>query len=297
MDVKKIKNQSYSFIKNGGSFKSIGLEILMLISGIIVGSIFDKAYDIFFSGMMSKMDITEKFISIISIFLVVIFLIVISLYLKATFEAVVEYQMYKIHFSQDVRIKGKIKRLAFQGCAAQVLNAKRSILVVGPHFDARKKDDTTGHDDYLENSVTEAIYRNTVGGLNQRNRFTYLRIAQVGEEEQARIGQSNIVSSKTFDNTSLASHIKEILEIKSVNQNSNIDIKIVVRKFVESFPSILIIDDRYVYFSLPSLVDGVAYDTVLGFEDVDGHIPRALGNMVRRMSEVGNCAEIAGVRD
>jgi hypothetical protein len=98
---------------------------------------------------------------------------------------------------------------------------------------------------------------------------------------QSIVDNKGVMQPFQFDNDSLAHHVEEML---SLERSPTVELSISVMPYLPSFPSILVIDDRFVFFSVPTGLTGrneilkygsvrTNFDVVFGIEDVSGEIP------------------------
>lgn len=259
--------------------RQLGVMLCSLIAGVFVPLIFDEAF---------KTELIRgQNLHIVVGLAIAVLLCLMVLYLHTLLDALQHSTKFDLHLSRDVYVDGTIRRVAFSTCNDVALRAKKRIVVIGPHFDKKGSEgDTTSHDLYLESALTAAVERHAIA--NNRD-FVYERIVQIGREEYIKSREAARFSLSNFNNQSMAKHIQTMLDIRKKYAIGH-RISVVARPYIASFPSILIVDDHYVFFSLPTDpadVDGagIAYDTVLCIEDDEGGIAGALSDIVLRFKD------------
>lgn len=205
---------------------------------------------------------------------------------------------YDVFLHRDYRIGKSVTQTAFSFCAAEAMKARKSIVVMGPHFERSTllPSGTQSHDDYLEESMNSAIDRHI---SNPDSDFRYERIVQVQPEAFVDfIQEEGRMEPEQFENQSLARHVKHVLELSRSAPNAEISISAI--PYVPSFPSVLIIDDRFVFFSVPTGITGqqeslagdtgrpkTNFDVVLGIEDRSGEIPTLFRKVILQFKQNG----------
>lgn len=156
-------------------------------------------------------------------------------------------------------------------CIKAAKRAKRSIRVIGPHFSSSMQVKTTSHTSYLTSGIEFAIKQ--AAETQSGEGFEYQRIVPL--DPGGRVKEGGVCSSKIFGDEGLARHVRCALELytQAIKNNCRLHVSIHTIDFVPSFPSILIIDDEDVFFSLPCDLDPednrteFSYDFVLHISD------------------------------
>jgi hypothetical protein len=238
-------------------------------------------------------------IAIVLSFMLLIFALRISLLTRVLQAS----RVYNVFLHRDHYVDGKIRKGAFSFCTAAALKARKSIIVMGPHFEgttiARSSDETPvpgteSHDLYLEEGMNAAIERHV---RDDDSDFRYERIVQMEPQQYRNMREKRECADSVFNNQELAIHVHEML--KRAREAHTAEITMYARPYVASFPSTLVIDDRYVFFSLPTgLVtqeEGkehpseyeYKYDMVLGIEDLTGEIPTLFRQVILQFKKGG----------
>lgn len=204
---------------------------------------------------------------------------------------------YDVFLHTDYRVAEFTVKSAFKFCAAEALKAKKSIFVMGPHFshDVVSPPGTISHDDYLSDSMNAVVARHAA---SLDSDFRYERIVQVNSADFVSIKEAGIIEVEQFENNPLARHVKKALELSKISHCAVISISAL--PFVPSFPSVLVIDDRFVFFSVPTSIttDGLGeevspgaprtnFDLVLGIEDKSGEIPTLFRQVISKLKQNG----------
>ncbi|MEM7474268.1 MAG: hypothetical protein AAF483_04690 [Planctomycetota bacterium] len=178
---------------------------------------------------------------------------------------------------------------AFSYCEQVVSQAKEKIVIVGPHFTQEVKVGTRTHSEYLQNGLEELIDKHVKGNSGE---LQYLRIVQLatGISESIRKNHGSVSRYLLYDEK-LASHVKHCL--KETGKNIDFKFRVVGRQFIPSFPSILVVDDRFLFFSLPqpqkdtdtneTMLD---YSLVIAIEDRTKEIPTLFRQIAEQFGEV-----------
>lgn len=188
----------------------------------------------------------------------------------------------KIFLSTD-----KSNKSAYEYCSDKANEATKSIFVFGPCFNDTIG--TTSHDDYLAIGILKAIYKHINNSYNNAEQFNYTRFVQLEQSVYAVSPKNGIVKSASINNKALSDHIDEILKINK--QHTEIKAEIKAIGHVTSFPSTLIIDDRFIFFSLASNLQNndasnkkLQYDVVLGIEDENGKVAKEFRSIIEKFS-------------
>lgn len=184
---------------------------------------------------------------------------------------------------------------AYDFCSTIAKSAQKSILIIGPHFThSVVNPKTASHTYYLQNGIMAAILRH-VGAEDSKSLgvFDYTRILQVDPEVIDTIDADQMPVAGIAD-AGLARHVDMLLKIHKMSEEINISV--FVRAYVPSLPSMLIIDDTWIFFSIPTLMSRtkeallnkqkelskinvtpedqeLRYDFVFGIEDKSMRIP------------------------
>ncbi|SRR6266436_8191931 len=202
-------------------------------------------------------------------------------------------KVYSVHVWRDRPEIRKGRQSPYDFCSAIAKQAEQYIHVIGPHFTEESSHVSVGtesHDEYLTEGMAAAINRHIVSvaaGGEAIHRFEYLRIIQMDEGKRRGIDEDGHADAHLIPNDALTKHLVEVME--SSEGADTLDVKIFARDFVPSMPSILVVDDRWVFFSLPSYTGGqsLKYNFVLGIEDRTGKIPAEFSNLIRQISKEG----------
>ena len=141
-------------------------------------------------------------------------------------------------------IEGLARPTAFDYCAAVARQAKESITIISPHFTPDNV--SPSHDEYLREGLDKAIL---VAVERSNGNFRYRRIVQLDQSHAEQVNSDGVIDALVIGNKALAAHINQSI-IRNAESQS-IDVKIYCRTFVPSLPSIMVIDERFVFFSLP----------------------------------------------
>lgn len=212
----------------------------------------------------------------------ILVLMVLTATIREYIDDVRKQQAYRVSVHENLKgIHGR--KTAFDFCAAIAHQAKKSIVIIGPHFQQGSAPLPT-HDQYLNEGLEKAIQR---GEDPSHGTFSYHRIVQLDEAQYRRIDNGK-VDAAVIGNDALASHLKKCLE--SNKESRSLDVVVCGKIAVPSFPSLMIVDERYVFFSLPTeqwnrkdsnenpegvIEKSLDFDFVLSIEDATGEIPRA----------------------
>jgi hypothetical protein len=206
---------------------------------------------------------------------------------------VVNLKIYEVLDGLSCVFKIGSKANPFRDCIAAVMGATDDITVFGPHFyapkqiqekeSAKKRSkgkslNTKAHDDYLIDGVEETIKRH---GKSERGNFTYLRVVQLDDITRISDGKIRDID---IGNEGLASHLQRVLNER---RNDSLKISVIGREVVRSFPSTLVVDNRWVFFSLPKNENPgkIALTLVVGFEDKTGDFPRLMRKVILNFSQ------------
>jgi hypothetical protein len=161
---------------------------------------------------------------------------------------------YQVQVGQDPapREGTTSKSTAFDYCNSCVAKAKREILVISPHFPSGMDvlPETESHDRYLNNDgdgVTALLRRHVQSG---QGILRYKRILQIDDGDLLDV-RNGVIAGHLIRNDALRKHLAEAMALANANR-SKIELVVVARKYTPSLPSILIIDDEHVFFSLPT---------------------------------------------
>ena len=209
--------------------------------------------------------------------------------------------------SLHTNIPGLTRSNAFSYCEAVVNAARQSIVIVGPHFTQAVDVDTRDHTTYLEDGITRCIERH-VNDHSYDSTFEYYRVVQLDKDVfegfwRGKTEHDGIADAALFSDEGLARHLQRILGL----QDHSVTCRFFARRFVPSFPSILVVDNRFLFFSLPTkssvgnsrgVASGVSrklkYDVVLAIEDQTGEIPTFFSQIAKQFEDEG--VRISGVR-
>lgn len=233
-----------------------------------------------------------------------ILMLILILRISTLVETLRNDRAYNVFLHRDHYADGRIRKGAFSFCTAAALQATKSIIVMGPHFehkraptDARPVDTptpgTASHDLYLEEGMSAAVERHIHSDSSD---FRYERIVQLAPDVFRSVREKHECSSSAFNNPVTAQHVADML--KKATQAHTAEISMTARPYIASFPSTLVIDDRYVFFSLPTglisheeELDGgresYNYDIVIGFEDLTGEIPKLFRQILLQFKNGG----------
>jgi hypothetical protein len=187
---------------------------------------------------------------------------------------------------------------AYDFCSAVAKSAQNSILIIGPHFThSVANPQTKSHTDYLQNGMMAAILRH-VGDEDNKSTgvFEYTRILQVDPEVVDTVAADGSMPVNGIADTGLAHHVDKLLKIHKMSEETNISVY--ARAYVPSFPSILIVDDKWVFFSIPTMMSRtkeissiqsidedqeLRYDFVFGIEDKSKRIPTEFRKVITQL--------------
>lgn len=215
--------------------------------------------------------------------------------------------MYRVTISKDHPNLTVGRSTAFDFCSAVAKQAKHSIYVVGPHFTNQQLNPgTETHSKYLSDEMSAAILRHTYN-YQESDAFEYFRIIQLDPPIKNSFNEDGCIEWNAMGNAALAEHVQTVL---TTNRGSEfVNVNIYARTFIPSLPSILVIDDQYVFFSLPTYLTrhqegdtnildrepSLNYDFVFEIEDKSGVIPKQFKRLItqlcvssRRIQSVGN---------
>ena len=205
-------------------------------------------------------------------------------YLDLVVDGIKRARNYRFFVHADANVNGQIKKGAFAFCTRVAASAERRIVVMGPYFDQDEKD--SSHDFYLDEGIMGAVNRHLQMGSQD---FEYQRIVQMDQDVYESCRDEREFFAGALNNIGLAKHVAEVLDLASSHPTQGPKIEIFARPHVASFPSMLLVDDRFVFFSLPTELTRSGsrrtYDLVLGFEDVSGAMPKLLRSVVRKFAE------------
>lgn len=291
--------------------------IVPFIAGVLVSHILSEGQNTFVSfaaGAAPPSSNIEKLLYLIAVLLMLAALgifILIYVYHQLLVNARLS-RRFSVTIDRDHHRSGKTHRMAFNRCLGEALNAKRNITVLSPHFpqshfdaqstagDAPAKADSVGHDDYLSLGMEEVIERHAI---DKQADFSYRRLVQVDSATDFTETQGKLDRTQ-LGNTAMAEHVAKMIAKNSESHTANI--RAYVRSFVPSFPSTLVIDDKYMYFSLPTYLssnerDGaksLEFDLVIGIEDREGEIPRLFRQVITQFEiEAQEIKEVQGAGD
>lgn len=181
---------------------------------------------------------------------------------------------------------------AFDHCKSALRQVQRNVDVVGPYFGDPQMYMTKAHDDYLVEGVDAAIKRHQLDEV-EGSIFSYFRLVQLPEKSCV---EDSRVSVTQIGNDGLAKHLKDLLERQKTSTKISIDIR--GMGVVPSFPSTLVIDNRYVFFSIPTTQQGDGQfhmDLVVGIEDQTGVFPSEMRKVIRHLRTMSReIAEVDG---
>jgi hypothetical protein len=195
--------------------------------------------------------------------------------------------------------------IAFYNCTSAANRATKSIYVVGPHFSSHMPQGrySTGHAEYLSKGMREALDR--ASQLDPREeeggrQFEYFRVIQMDQAEVDSI-RNQSVRWEAVGDASLAEHVAHALDLG--REHGSLHVQVFGRSYIPSLPSILVIDERYVFFSLPTLRvphgdDGdkkpeLHYDFVFEIEDLTGDTARNFIRLIKQLER--GAVQIQGV--
>jgi hypothetical protein len=135
---------------------------------------------------------------------------------------------------------------AYADCKTEAQRATSSIKVIGAHY-GPEIDITDSHDDYLARGIMIALRRNAE---NTKRLFQYYRLVQVGEDVSLTELREQGLMRKHVGDVGMFLHIADALKLYGTVPG--MDVQIYVRRYIASAPSILMIDQSHVYFSLPT---------------------------------------------
>ncbi len=186
--------------------------------------------------------------------LLIIFSIIIFSFVNA---ALVQYLI--VFLAKTTGEEGHIIKIAkamtggevspYKNCIDAVKNAKERILVIGAHFSMNGEISTTAHGDYLSQGLDMLLDSVGKNGDALKKNFVYKRIMQIEiEETDYVISRKQKLKGDAIGDRALCLHVQQALYLDS---RGKLEVQIYARKFLPSFPSILIVDDKDVFFSLP----------------------------------------------
>jgi hypothetical protein len=202
-------------------------------------------------------------------------------------------------------VKAPASKDAFDYCKTILLRATQSIYVIGPHFPGHtQRPSTSQHDQYLVDAMDKAIARHLDDDpqrSDEARQFQYFRVIQFDPSFDVTALQEGTIDERAIGNASLAAHIKSAIELRN-RADGAISLHISARPFVPSMPSVLVIDERYVFFSLPTntaIADGtdpqLDYNFVFEVEDKTGNVPRHFIRMITQLAASSTAFEIKRV--
>lgn len=266
--------------------------LLFTVSGGMAGAILDAAV----RNYLDTKDVEAKTISIVlgalaATILVLLWIIHLINDYKSQVEKSTKHRLE--HWGERATLSAgvansNVRGRAYDFCSDRAYEASESIYIFGPLFTDQFIDprggDKSAHDRYLEEGIEAAVNRHFA---LSHSRFTYYRVAQVSEGFDKAIDARGYIRAGALENEALANHVKRVLARDRVQ---SLKIEINVRSPVPTFPSTMVIDSRWVFFSLPTRIpvgDGddsgefLAYQFVVGIEDTTGVIP----NLFKRIIE------------
>lgn len=208
---------------------------------------------------------------------------------------------FSVTWSERPEGDGPVRRDgAYEYCSQKAWEAETRIDIFGPVFTHQHSDDQTIHDHYLEDGIEKAVYRRR--GQKEGTDFRYKRVIQTTRDIGKAVPSGGSTMLKgAMGNDALATHVEKVLH---GDRQRGVEVSVVVREPVPGFPSTMIIDDRWVFFSLPTQKTptraGAAgerfdYDFVIGIEDDTKAFPRQLRTIIDEFARIGT--PIHGVRD
>jgi len=274
-------------------------DTLALLAAVLLGAVVSGIFEAEIETRLETVILIVLCVSTIVWCLAVSILIELNKSIQVT-------KNYDIFVHRDYRVGDMIQRGAFSLCAAEALKAKSSIIVMGPHFERNEvvPSGTESHDHYLEESMNAAVTRH-MSSIDSD--FRYERIVQVRPDVFTAIREEGRMEPEQFDNESLARHVKTVLDLSK--QTHNAEISISAMPYVPSFPSVLIIDDRFVFVSVPTGITGelgrsdpvesgkpkTNFDLVIGIEDRSGEIPMLFRQVILQFKR--SAREITSISD
>jgi hypothetical protein len=241
-------------------------ELIFCIVGITIGYI-----------VQSKFPVTATFIYIAA----TSFLALITILLYWLINQIIETR--KLLAARSYSVTLGMGKNAFDHCKSAVRQVQQSVDVVGPFFGNPQMYVTDQHDDYLVEGVDGAIERHQLDEVED-SIFSYFRIVQLNSTDAVKKGK---IGAAQIGNSGLAKHIWELLEVQKKSPKISIDIRGIGH--VESFPSTLVVDNRYVFFSIPTTQEGdgrLHMDLVIGIEDQTGFLPSQMRKVIRHLKTV-----------
>lgn len=204
-----------------------------------------------------------------------------------------ESRFHRVSIHRDVA--GLQLSNAFSYCEEVVRNARESIVVVGPHFTAGIDIGTSAHSEYLENGLQECVKRHTAA---EKGDLYYERIVQLDSEvfEAIKSARGGSVNGSIFADQKLAEHIRWCFQQN--DRHLNFKFRVSGRQFIPSFPSVLIVDDKYLFFSLPNKTSEgprLEYSLVMAIEDATKEIPTLFRQLAAHLANGG--VEIKAVQE
>ncbi len=191
---------------------------------------------------------------------------------------------------------------AFEYCASITQRATKSIYVIGPHFTGGNgavgedvsKATTKDHSEYLEKAMNQALERAQSVDPERSfegHQFTYFRVVQYDPTNlNPDFHSTGKLYSRSIGDAALARHLDVAMKCRN-KTDGLIQLNLWARPYVPSMPSILVVDERYVFFSLPtyaSASDGAKpvldYNFVFEVEDRSGNVPRHFIRMITQLT-------------
>lgn len=204
----------------------------------------------------------------------------------------------------------KLSSSAYNFCSLCASKAQSRILIVSPHFPDRLDitPATDSHSRYLTDGLITALQRHAFSGSSKI--LDYVRIVQLEPDDHLQIDVDGRAPRSIFRDRALREHLEEVLRLRR-DYSHRLRINIYGREFVPSFPSVLVIDDDHVFFSLPTnLTSSIeeasstpsrlsdlqpSYDFVLGISDKERETADAFRSIVLQFAH--GSREIKELRD
>lgn len=206
---------------------------------------------------------------------------------------------FTLFVDRDFHREGKTHHRAFNRCLSEALRAKSSIHVLSPHFpdtsmhmneEENLNSSDQAHGNYLEGGMEEVIERHV---KDVQSDFTYKRVVQLDSGIIESMREDGVVDKSLFGNDAMAIHVEKMIQENEMSHS--VDLRVHARTFVPSFPSTLVIDDKYVFFSLPTYTSSenktdartLEYDFVLGIQDNTGELPKIFRQIITQFEIAG----------
>lgn len=282
------------------SAESVSLRIGPWLIGLILGVIVTKAYETSVGDRLEFRDVCWLGLTLL-LSLSLLYVYVLCNNVRRYAEKVDASRFHRISVHRD--IPGIEGSNAFSYCEKVVNEARSSIVVVGPHFTNEIQIGTDSHSEYLEKGLDQCIASHAAS--KRGSTFYYRRIVQLDSDKYNSIRDDprpgGVVSPTVFADKKLASHVRDCLNRNESSLDFNF--RVYGRQFVPSFPSVLIVDDQYLFFSLPSEVprnnDGaqgtLEYSLVIAIEDLTKEIPQLFRQIAEQFEN--DAIEIKKVED